>query len=115
MDAQQNLLENAYFIIKPTRRAMVRPASSDKWKAPQGNAIIYLKFPVLGATATSTGRDVMVCAILRMLLLTALPSCSRRRREPVVCLALWREREYLTFISISFVAFSNQNFEDYRS
>ena len=33
------------------------------------------------ATLTSTGREVMICAILRMLLLTTLPSCSRRRRE----------------------------------
>ena len=47
-------------------------------------------------------------------------SCSPHcRRAPVgdvklVCLALWREREYLTFISIRFVAFSNQNFADYR-
>ena len=45
------------------------------------------------------------------------PHC---RRAPVgdvklVCLELWREREYLTFISIRFVAFSNQNFADYRS
>ena len=42
------------------------------------------------------------------------------RRGPVgdvklVCLALRRKREYLTFISIRFVAFSNQNFADYRS
>ena len=38
-----------------------------------------LKLPlVFGATATSTGRDVMICAILHMLLLTTLPSCSRR-------------------------------------
>ena len=48
-------------------------------------------------------------------------SCSPHcRRAPVgdvklVCLALWREREYLTFISIRFVAVSNQNFSDYRS
>ena len=48
-------------------------------------------------------------------------SCSPHcRRAPVgdvklVCLALWREREYLTFISIRFVAFSDQNFADYRS
>ena len=47
-------------------------------------------------------------------------SCSPHcRPAPVgdvklVCLALWREREYLTFISIRFVAFSNQNFADYR-
>ena len=34
MVVQQKLLEKAYFIIKPTGRAMVRPASSDKWKAP---------------------------------------------------------------------------------
>ena len=45
------------------------------------------------------------------------PPC---RRGPVgdvklVCLALWRKREYLTFISIRFVPFSNQNFADYRS
>ena len=33
----------------------------------------------------------------------------------LVCLALWRKREYLTFISIRFVAFSNQYFADYRS
>ena len=48
-------------------------------------------------------------------------SCSPLcRRGPVgdvklVCLALWRKREYLTFISIRFVAFSNQHFADYRS
>ena len=30
-------------------------------------------------------------------------------------LTLWRKREYLTFISIRFVAFSNQHFADYRS
>ena len=34
MVVQHKLLEKAYFIIKPTGRAMVRPASSDKWKAP---------------------------------------------------------------------------------
>ena len=50
-------------------------------------------------------------------LLFADPPC---RRGPVgdvklVCLALWRKREYLTFISIRFVAFSNQHFADYRS
>ena len=44
------------------------------------------------------------------------PHC---RRAPVgdvklVCLALWREREYLTLISIRFATFSNQNFADYR-
>ena len=33
----------------------------------------------------------------------------------LVCLALWRKREYLTFISIRFVEFRNQNFADYRS
>ena len=48
---------------------------------------------------------------------TCSPPC---RRGPVgdvklVCLALWRKREYLTFISIRFVAFSNQHFADYRS
>ena len=48
-------------------------------------------------------------------------SCSPHcRRSPVgdvklVCLALWREREYLTFISIRFVAFSDKSFADYRS
>ena len=48
-------------------------------------------------------------------------SCSSPcRRGPVcevklVCLALWWKREHLTFISIGFVAFSNQNFADYRS
>ena len=31
---QQNLLENAYFITKMPGLAMVRPASSDFWKAP---------------------------------------------------------------------------------
>ena len=34
MVVQQKLLEKADFIIKPTGRAMVRLASSDKWKAP---------------------------------------------------------------------------------
>ena len=29
-----NLLEKTYFFVKLTGRAMVRPASSDKWKAP---------------------------------------------------------------------------------
>ena len=48
-------------------------------------------------------------------------SCSPHcRRAPLgdvklACLALWREREYLTFISIRFDAFWNQNFADYRS
>ena len=32
----QNLLENAYFIAKMPGLAMVRPASSDLWKAPLG-------------------------------------------------------------------------------
>ena len=31
---QQKLLENADFIFKVTDRAMVRLASSDKWKEP---------------------------------------------------------------------------------
>ena len=31
---QQKLLEKAYFVIKLTGRAMVRPDSSDKWTAP---------------------------------------------------------------------------------
>ena len=31
---QQNLLENAYLITKMCGSAMVRPASSDFWKAP---------------------------------------------------------------------------------
>ena len=30
----KKLLEKAYFIFKLTGPAMVRPASSDKWKAP---------------------------------------------------------------------------------
>ena len=34
---QQKLLKKAYFIFKLTGRAMVRPASSDKWKAPLVN------------------------------------------------------------------------------
>ena len=33
----------------------------------------------------------------------------------LVGLALWRKREYLTFISLRFAAFSNQNFVVYRS
>ena len=32
---QQKLLENADFIFKLTGTAMVRPASSDKWKEPR--------------------------------------------------------------------------------
>ena len=31
---QQNLIEKAYFIAKMSGPTMVRPASSDKWKAP---------------------------------------------------------------------------------
>ena len=42
MVVQQKLLEKAYFIIKPTGRAMVWPASSDKWKAPQSKCFSYL-------------------------------------------------------------------------
>ena len=34
---QQNLLEKAYFIAKKSGPAMVRPASSDFWKAPLDN------------------------------------------------------------------------------
>ena len=50
----------------------------------------------------------------------ACPCSSPCRRGPVsnvklVCLALWWKREHLTFISIRFVTFSNQNFADYRS
>ena len=45
------------------------------------------------------------------------PPCHRGPVGDVklVSLALWRKREYLTFISIRFVAFSNQHFADYRS
>ena len=32
---QQNVLKKAYFSVKMTRRAMVRPASSDFWKKPK--------------------------------------------------------------------------------
>ena len=42
MVVQQKLLEKAYFIIKPTGRAMVRPASSHKWKAPRDKYFFYL-------------------------------------------------------------------------
>ena len=45
MVVQQKLLEKAYFIIKPTGRAMVRPASSDKWKAPLDSGFHKHKFP----------------------------------------------------------------------
>ena len=31
---QQKLSEKAYFIVKMTAPAMVRPVSSDKWKVP---------------------------------------------------------------------------------
>ena len=34
---QQKLLKKAYFIFKLTGRAMVRPSSPDKWKAPLVN------------------------------------------------------------------------------
>ena len=34
MVLQQKPLEKAYFIVKITGPVMVRPASSDKWKAP---------------------------------------------------------------------------------
>ena len=34
MGFQQNPLEKADFIVKMTGPAMIRPASSDKWKAP---------------------------------------------------------------------------------
>ena len=43
------------------------------------------------------------------------PPCRRGPDVKLVCLALWRKREYLTVISIGFVAFSNQHFADYRS
>ena len=39
---------------------------------------------------------------------------ARRRRETGL-FGFVRKREYLTFISIRFVAFSNQHFADYRS
>ena len=32
--SQQKLFEEAYFILNLTSPAMVRPASSEKWKAP---------------------------------------------------------------------------------
>ena len=49
--------------------------------------------------------------------IAAACSCSPHcRRAPLgdvklVCLALWRQREYLNFISIRLVAFSNQNLQ----
>ena len=36
---QQNLLEKAYFIAKVSGPAMIRPASSDFWKAPLVKAL----------------------------------------------------------------------------
>ena len=42
---QQKLLEKAYFVIKLTGRAMVRPDSFDKWTAP-----LYFNFKTLFQT-----------------------------------------------------------------
>ena len=39
---QQNLLEKAYFIAKMSGPAMVRPASSDFWKAPLVQRLIQM-------------------------------------------------------------------------
>ena len=44
------------------------------WYPPKKLGRVTLSSLVFGATATSTGRDVMICAKLRMLLLTTLPS-----------------------------------------
>ena len=41
---QKWLLEKSYFIFKMTGRAMIRPASSDKWKAPF-KFLQYMPFP----------------------------------------------------------------------
>ena len=38
---QQNLLEKAYFIAKMSGLTIVRPASSDFWKAPLGSKAFY--------------------------------------------------------------------------
>ena len=38
------VLEKAYFIAKLTGRAMVRPASSDIWKAPLNKGVSGSKF-----------------------------------------------------------------------
>ena len=46
---QQKLLEKAYFIFKLTGRAMVRPTSSDKWKAPLVLSLVT-KTKLLGLT-----------------------------------------------------------------
>ena len=42
---QQNLLEKAYFIAKMSGLTMVRPASSDFWKAPY---VYYMASSCLG-------------------------------------------------------------------
>ena len=54
---------------------------SHKVCRPLSSPVLLRKFTVFGATATSTGRDIIICWILRMLMLTTLPSWSRRRRE----------------------------------
>ena len=84
------------------------------WSCRRPEKVSILSFLFLGRRQLQpdvTSWFVQYCAC------SCSPHC---RRAPVgdvklVCLALWREREYLTFISIRFVAFSNQNFADYRS
>ena len=48
MVVQQKLLAKAYFNIKPTGWTMVRPASSDKWKALlKSGSLCYSRFHII--------------------------------------------------------------------
>ena len=90
------------------------------WENP-GNEVVTLTFTRELKIETFSGRRQLQPDVTSSFVGYCACSCSPPcRRSPVgdvklVCLALWRKREYLTFISIRFVAFSNQHFADYRS
>ena len=71
---QQNLIEKAYFIAKMSGPTMVRPASSDFWKAPwdeynNENEIFSIDWVLLAREPTSFWREnvIFVVTLLRVL------------------------------------------------
>ena len=70
---QQNLLEKTYFIAKMSGLTMVRPASSDFWKAPLENVCFH--WPLRSTLAN----EIFACVADALnLLYNALDECVRR-------------------------------------
>ena len=95
------------------------------WTSPEETAVVYNTLLVVYVRElkieTFSGRRQLQPDVTSSFVGYCACSCSLPcRRGPVgdvklACLALWRKREYLTFISIRFIAFSNQHFAYYRS